>query len=58
MSNNAGDVIDEAAGTQYRIVGAGLYLRVYFENTIVCLQQFVVEDTAELDLEGELAVIA
>lgn len=57
MTNNAGDLIDETAGCVVRIVQTGLYQLVPFEYTIVVLQEFTVENGAELDLEGELAVI-
>lgn len=56
--NYAGDVIDEAAGTVYRVVEASLYRFVASTQTIVVLQEFAIEADAELDLEGELAVIA
>lgn len=57
MTSNAGDLIDETAGSVVRTLIQNIYQLVPLEYVVVVLQAFTVEDGAELDLEGELAVI-
>lgn len=55
MTNSAGDLIDEAAGSVVRTLST--YQLVSADYTIVVLQNFTLENGSELDLEGELAVL-